>query len=419
MPYLLDKSDIINEDFDIHDLINNMDKYISEYNIYKIDNCLYNFLLCCYSHYFEWKDEIEFLLNNIDILFMYDLYRTIACLLIIEEKETQKYINDDNKLEIFYNMLSCIIFNHDLLKDFDVSFSNMFKYIIDKYNNKDFCKDTLVMSLYSLLECNKEDLNINEEFADIINDDYITLIIYVKYDKLDIKQRYSEICNIISKYKNIYNIYDGCYSNISNLLITDINNFVWDLKKENIYIDNNNYDVIKYINVYNIDSVISDKEHIDINLIARLYVDFMFNELMDDNLTIDDDIFNIEYYLNNFIICETNTYNKNVYDIRYNILLYIFDMLDKYIKEHKLTINNTLYNKDETITKIINYFMHNDILDIYVYFNNYDYCEKYFELMRKIEDMIPNYYIYEFKQMIKHQTERYLKESHKIYSDAG
>ena len=85
-------------------------------------------------------------------------------------------------------------------------------------------------------------------------------------------------------------------------------------------------------------------------------------------------------------------------------------MLDKHIKEHKLTINRMLYNKDETITKIIDYFMHNDILDIYVYFNNYDYCEKYFELMGKIEDMIPNYYIYEFKQTIKHQTERYLKE---------
>lgn len=42
----MDKSDIMNEDFDIYDLINNINKYINEYNIYKIDNCLYDFLLC-------------------------------------------------------------------------------------------------------------------------------------------------------------------------------------------------------------------------------------------------------------------------------------------------------------------------------------------------------------------------------------
>lgn len=68
-----------------------------------------------------------------------------------------------------------------MLEILDIHFTDMFKYIIDKYNNKDFCKDTLVMSLYSLLEHNKEDLNINEEFINNINDDYIKLIIYIKY----------------------------------------------------------------------------------------------------------------------------------------------------------------------------------------------------------------------------------------------
>lgn len=421
MPYLLDKSDIMNEDFDIHDLINNMDKYMNEYNIYKIDNCLYTFLLCCYDHYFEWKDEIEFLLNNIDILFVHDLYRTISCLLIIEEKEMQKYIIDDNKLEIFYNMLSSIIFNYKLLETLNIHFTDLFKYIINKYNSKDFCKDTLVMSLYSLLELNKEDLNINEEFIDNINDDYIKLIIYVKYDKLDTKQRFLKICNIISKYKNIYDIYDGCYSNISNLLINIIKNLTLDIKEPKIYIINNNYDIIKYINIHDYD-VILDKEHIDASIIAQKYVNFILNDFIKDGLFIDEFIFDIDSYISGYIMCERKTHDmiicdKIVYDIRYNILLYIFDILNNYINEHELTTNRMLYNEHGFISKIIGYFMHNNIFDIYVYFNNYDYCEKYFKLMEDIEVIIPNNYIHEFKRMMKRQTERYLKKYIKMQSD--
>ena len=416
MPYLLDKSDIMNEDFDIHDLINNMDKYMNEYNIYKIDNCLYTFLLCCYDHYFEWNDEIEFLLNNIDILFEHNLYRTIACLLIIEEKEMEKYINDDNKLEIFYNMLSCIIFNYKSLETLNIHFTDLFKYIINKYNSKDFCKDTLVMSLYYLLELDKGDLNINEEFADNINDDYIKLIIYIKYNKLDIKQRFLKICYIISKYKNIYDIYNGCYSNISNLLINSIKNLTLNVKESKIYIINNNYDMIKYVNVHDFD-VILDKEHINTNIIAQKYVNFILNDFIKDDLFVDEFIFDIANYISGYIMCERKTHDKIVYDIRYNILLYIFDILNNYINEHELIKNRMLYNEHVFISKIIEYFMHNNIFDIYVYFNNYDYCEKYFKLMEDIEVIIPNNRIYEFKRMIKRQKQRYLKELHKIYSD--
>lgn len=418
MSYLLDKSDIMNEDFDIYDLINNINKYINEYNIYKIDNCLYNFLLCCYDHYFEWIDEIKFLLNNINILFTHNLYKSISCILIIEEKEMQKYINNENKLEIYYNMLSCIIFNYKLLETLNIHFIDLFKYIINKYNNKDFCKDTLVMSLYSLLEHNKEDLNINEEFINNINDDYIKLIIYIKYNKLDIKQRFLKICDIISKYNNIYDIYEGCYSNISNLLINSIKNLTLNIKESKIYIYNNNYDIIKYVNVHDY-NIIFDKEHTDTNIIAQKYINFIVNDFIKDDLFIDEFIFDIDNYISSFITCERKIHDKNVYDIRYNILLYVFDILNNYINEHKLTKNRSLYNEHVFISKIIEYFMHNNIFDIYIYFNNYDYCKKYFELMDDIEAIIPNNYIYEFKRMIKRQTQRYLKESCKIQSDAG
>ena len=418
MSYLLDKTNIDYGEFDIFDLINNIDKYMNEYNTHKIDNYLYTYLLCCYDHYFEWMDDIKFLLNNIDILFKHNLYRTISCLLIIEEKEIQKYINDDNELEIFYNMLSCIIFGYKLLEMLNIPFRNLFEFIINKYNNKDFCKDTLVMSLYYLLEYNKEDLNINEEFINNINDDYIKLIIYIKYNKLDTKQRFLKICDIISKYKNIYDIYDGCYSNISNLLINGIKNLTSNIKESKIYINNNNYDIIKYVNVHDYD-IIFDKEHINTDIIAQKYINFIINDFIKDDLFVDEFIFDIGNYISSYITCERKTHDKNVYNIRYNILLYIFDILNNYINEHKLTINRMLYNEHKFISKIIEYFMHNNIFDIYVYFNNYDYCEKYFKLMEDIEAIIPNIHIYEFKRMIKRQTQRYLKELCKIHSDAG
>lgn len=414
---------ILNEydKLDYNDVITNIEKYIADFGIYYIDNYLYLNNISYSDDSTDYNNNNEYK-NNIMSSIKYKLYRYISCV-FYDSGLIVNNIPDSDKFELCYNLLSnmfSLANQTDIFELMNIKFNDMFKYIIGKYNNKDFCKDTLVMSLYSLLSNEQYPLIGLKDVLHSIKDDYIKLILYIEGKDININERIINIASIISKYKNIYEIYDGCYSNISNSLIKDINLlFIEHYSDIDKQIIKNNQDLIKYINVSYVEKLFISH---DINLedIINEYTRFITYEIKEDYLYTSYDylnnreyIFNIEYYLNNFIICETNEYNKNVYDIRYNILLYIFGILNNYINEHELIKNRMLYNEHVFISKIIEYFMHKNIFDIYVYFNDYDYCEKYFKLMEDIEVIIPNNHIYEFKRMIKRQKQRYLKESHK------
>ena len=414
---------ILNEydKLDYNDVITNIEKYIADFGIYYVDNYLYLNNISYSDDNTNYNHDNEYK-NNIISSIKYKLYRYISCV-FYDSGLIVNNISDSDKFELCYNLLSnmfSLANQTDIFKLMNIKFNDMFKYIIDKYNNKDFCKDTLVMSLYSLLSNEQYPLIGLKDVLLSIKDDYIKLILYIEGKDININERIINIASIISKYKNIYEIYDGCYSNISNLLIKDINllfiEHYRDIDKQIII--NNQY-LIKYVNVSYIEKLIVSH---DINLedIINEYTRFITYEIKEDYLYTSYDylnnheyIFNIRYYVNNFIL---NDYETNVSNsIGYCLFISMYDLLKNNSTDIHPNKYKSIYYLNQNIKNILNYFiiLSFDIFDVFKYFNTYENCKKYFDIMNDITNKIPAEYINDYKRNINKQQERYLKDSYK------
>ena len=410
---------------DYNDIITNIEKYIVEFGIYYIDNYLYLNNISYSDDNTDYNHDNEYK-NNIISSIKYKLYRYISCVFYDSDLIINNIPSSD-KFELCYNLLSnmfSLANRIDIYKLMDIKFNDIFKYIIDKYNNNDFCKDALVMSLYSLLSNEQYSPIGLEDILHSIKDDYIKLILYIKGKEININERIINIALIISKYKNIYEIYNGCYSNISNLLIKDINLlFIEHYSEINKQIIKNNQDLIKYINISYIEKLIISHD-INIEDIIKNYTRFITYEIKEDYLYTSYDylnnheyIFNIRYYINDFILNDYKSNESN--NICYHLFISMFDLLKNNIENIHSNEYKTIYYLNQNIKNILDYFiiLSYDIFDIFKYFDTIENCEKYFDIMNEIINKIPAEYINDYKRNINKQQERYLKELCKIHNE--